>query len=97
MLLAMVILNIASIAHASCPLVDSDHAQVIELESASDVQDHDKDDDCHCCHGTCSHTTVVTTTNKMTYNSDGRTLYFTKNGADYPSHLRSPPPKPPKA
>ena len=98
MLLAMVMLNIASIAHASCALVDSSHdAQVIDLEGTSDVQDHDQDDDCHCCHGSCPHYTFVTTTNKVTYLTEWHNSYPTRDGTDYPSHLQHPPSKPPKA
>lgn len=95
MLLAMVMLNITSIAHASCTLDGSDHVQFIDLEDHSDFQD--QDNDCHCCHGTCPHTTFVTTTNKVTYQTERHSLYFSRDGTDYPSHLQYPPSRPPKA
>jgi hypothetical protein len=97
MLLAMVMLNIASIANASCLLDDPDHTHVADLEHASDIQDLDQDNNCDCCHGACSHTTFMITTNKMAYQTDRHTLFFSRDGTDYPSHFQYPPSRPPKA
>ena len=96
MLLAMVMLNIANIAHASCALDDADHAHVADLDHTSDIQDQDGDD-CHCCHGACPHTIFVMTTSEMSYQTDHHILFFSRDGTDYPSHLQYPPSRPPKA
>lgn len=99
MLLAVLVMNIASVAHASCLDNLSDHIQLADTSDDSDSHHQDIPDDspCECCAGTCSHISFVMSSEKVTHHAVGYHAYFSRDGTDYLSHLQYPPSRPPKA
>jgi len=105
MVIALLVMNIASAAHADCAegTVCGGIQAVVSIDDAgNDSGDQDKEQRnaaCDCC-ATCgghNHSQAVFFTGKAEHFATTSKMYNSQSGEDYFSQLHYPPSKPPKA
>lgn len=96
MVVALLVANIASVAHAACPDgISIDGSQIVEAMDNGSNDSENKSagcDDCSCCHSHASLSYMKA--ENLTSDNQAHNSWDSKN---YFSQLNSPPFQPPKA
>jgi hypothetical protein len=93
MIVALLVMNLAGVAHADCIGEDCD---TIVL-SAGDSHGNDADVDCGCCASSHHHTNIFVPSAKADFIASTSLQLYEAGGATFLSQLHYPPSKPPKA